>query len=204
MTALETYSCSVCGASDRERLYAFWLNRKMKIKSTVRPRMIHFAPEEALSRWIQTINYFEYETADLFRDDVTHKVDITKMPFDDEQYDCFVCSHVLEHVADDAAAMKELHRILKPGGYGILVAPVIVGLEHIIEDSSITSDEDRWKFFGQHDHVRLYSHEDYVARIQESGFIIRELGERYFGRNVFRNLGLKPTSILYIVERLQA
>ena len=205
MTAVDTYSCPVCGASDRERLFALWLRDILREagrdRPEGRPRLLHFAPEAALSEWLRAMNGFDYETADLCRSDVTHRVDITRLPFGDAEYDGFICSHVLEHVADDRAALRELHRILKPGGFGILVAPVTVGLAETLEDPAAVTEEDRWRLFGQQDHVRLYCHDGYVARLREGGFRVRELDAAYFGREVFQSMGLKPTSILYVVER---
>jgi len=50
--------------------------------------------------------------------DVVHDIAITPWPFSDEEFDFVKASHVLEHLDNDhfIAAMRELHRILKPGG----------------------------------------------------------------------------------------
>jgi ubiquinone/menaquinone biosynthesis C-methylase UbiE len=42
--------------------------------------------------------------------------DIEKMPFDDASFATVVCTEVLEHVPYPATALKEIHRVLKPGG----------------------------------------------------------------------------------------
>jgi ubiquinone/menaquinone biosynthesis C-methylase UbiE len=42
--------------------------------------------------------------------------DIEKMPFDDASCATVVCTEVLEHVPYPATALKEIHRVLKPGG----------------------------------------------------------------------------------------
>lgn len=203
MTALDTYSCGKCGASDRERLYAHWIvttftnNRAM-----LRGKAIHFAPENALSTFLRQSKIFgDYQTADLSMGGVDHKIDLMNLPFAAESYDFFICSHVLEHVFDDYAAICELFRVTKSGGCGILMAPIIVGLPKTIEDPSITDENERWRLFGQNDHVRLYSHGDYVARIQASGFELQQLNESYFGSRLFTKLGLKSTSILYVVSK---
>lgn len=202
MTALETYSCANCGASDRERLYTFWIDQQVEkglfSKST---RVIHFAPEAVLSAKLKSLNIFDYKTADLMMDHVDYKVDMMAMPFDDDSFDFFICSHVLEHVDSDDQAIKELYRIIAKGGCGILMAPIIVGLEHTAEDSSIKDEAGRWKNFGQNDHVRLYAHDDYVNKIRGHGFSVEELGIKYFSEETFRSLGLKPTSILYVVSK---
>jgi SAM-dependent methyltransferase len=42
--------------------------------------------------------------------------DATRLPFADATFDTVVTSEVLEHIQDDVTAIKELHRVLKPGG----------------------------------------------------------------------------------------
>ncbi len=81
------------------------------------------------------------------------------------------------------------------------MAPIIVGLENTVEDPSVKDEAGRWRLYGQNDHVRLYAHDDYVNKIRSHGFRVEELGESYFGEDVFRSLGLKRTSILYVVSK---
>jgi SAM-dependent methyltransferase len=51
---------------------------------------------------------------------------ITNMaPVPDATYDTVLCSEVLEHVADPAAALSEIHRVLKPGGRLVLTVPFL-------------------------------------------------------------------------------
>ncbi len=49
--------------------------------------------------------------------------DITKMPIDSETYDVVLCSEVLHHLPNPIEAIKEMVRVLKPGGTLILTAP---------------------------------------------------------------------------------
>ncbi len=49
--------------------------------------------------------------------------DITALPFADNSFDQVICSEVLEHIPDEAAAAAELLRILKPGGNLIVSVP---------------------------------------------------------------------------------
>jgi SAM-dependent methyltransferase len=41
---------------------------------------------------------------------------IESLPVDDDGFDIVLCTQVLEHVDDPAAAVRELHRVTKPGG----------------------------------------------------------------------------------------
>jgi SAM-dependent methyltransferase len=49
--------------------------------------------------------------------------DITALPFSDGGFDHVICSEVLEHIPDEAAAAAELIRVLKPGGNLIVSVP---------------------------------------------------------------------------------
>jgi SAM-dependent methyltransferase len=202
MTPLDTYSCPDCGASDRERLYALWIKQQIAEKTFFEgARLIHFAPEACLSKQLRALNFFDYASADLMMTEADHQIDITDMSFADDQFDFFICSHVLEHVDSDDKAISELYRILKKDGVGILMAPIVVGLEKSLEDTAITDVAERWHLFGQDDHVRLYAHDDYVNKMKQHGFSVEQLNQDYFGKSVFQSLGLKPTSILYVVTK---
>jgi len=202
MTSHQTYTCSRCGASDRERFYALWLNAEVQSGALAKTaRFLHFAPEAALSQMIRRQGWFDYKTADIAMEGVDCRENLMALTFADSSFDFFICSHVLEHVDDDEIAIRELLRVTRTGGRGLLMAPIIVGLPATLEDWSATSDEDRWRLFGQNDHVRLYAHDDYVDKIRRNGFHLTQLGIAHFGADAFRRLGLKPTSILYVVEK---
>jgi SAM-dependent methyltransferase len=200
--SLESYTCANCGASDRERLYATWIDQEIdKGRFSEGMRVIHFAPEVALSAKLRSLKVWDYKTADLLMEHVDFKVDMMGMPFENESYDFFICSHVLEHVESDDQAIRELFRITKRGGSGILMAPIITGLAHTVEDPTVQDGEGRWKLYGQNDHVRLYAHDDFVNKIRQHGFNIKELGVCHFGAEAFRSLGLSRTSNLYVVTK---
>ena len=49
--------------------------------------------------------------------------DALHLPFPDGSFDRVICSEVLEHIADDRAAMAELARVLRPGGTMAITVP---------------------------------------------------------------------------------
>lgn len=81
------------------------------------------------------------------------------------------------------------------------IAPAIMRVPKTTEDSPILNRVKYWRLFGQNDHVRLYAHDGYVARIGASGFKVHQLDESYFGKWLFKKLGLKSSSILYVVSK---
>ena len=78
----------------------------------------------------------------------------------------------MEHVADEAQAFGELKRVMKPDGRMIFSVPVTMETE-TIEIEGICSDEDREKYYGQKDHVRLYGR-DYKERIESYGWEVQQ------------------------------
>ena len=49
--------------------------------------------------------------------------DILSIPLPDHSIDVVMCTEVLEHIPDPAAAIKEFGRLVKPGGYLLITAP---------------------------------------------------------------------------------
>ena len=198
------YYCPACQASDRERMYAlYFLDWMKKADKTKTYNFVDFAPAVTLSAFFRRFSFLNYRTADLYMEGVDDKVDLTDMKiYKDNSMDIFVCSHVLEHVDEDRKAMSELYRILKPGGWGITMVPILTNSDHVIENLPISSEADRWKYYGQGDHVRYYNQQGFVERLKGAGFKVTLLGANHFGAEQFEKHGIHPRSVLYIVEKL--
>lgn len=200
----QQYWCSNCKANDRDRLYAMYFRKEFaKLDKAKKYRFIDFAPETgSLANYIKSQPFLDYRSADLFMPNVDDTVDLQDMKiYADNSVDYFICSHMLEHVPDDRKAMSELYRILKPGGKGIAMVPIDLARTDVFEDPNITNENDRWKYFGQNDHVRLYSKQGFLQRLKDTGFKIQELDKNYFGAEAFSKAGIYHRSVLYIVEK---
>ena len=200
---LFAYSCPSCKASDRSRLYALFFDEELRSRSVSAPfELVDFAPEAALASYLRAIPNVSYRSADLLMDDVDDTADLTDLHmYADDSKDAFVCSHLLEHVPDDRKAMSELFRILKPGGFGIAMVPIALTMTETHEDPSVVSKTDRWKYYGQDDHVRAYAKSDFVSRLSEAGFDVEQLGATHFGKETFKEHGIHPRSVLYVVRK---
>jgi SAM-dependent methyltransferase len=197
---ISAYSCPLCTVSDRDRLYALYL-KKMAPTLALRGRFIEFAPIGALTACIRRLlPNWEVRTADLFMPNVDDRVDLCDMRgvYQDETVDLFLCSHVLEHVADDRAALRELYRILKPGGRGIIMVPIHLDLIESREGPRDLTESQRWKCFGQNDHLRLHSRNDFIGRIRDAGFRVDEFGKEQFGSMLLLRHGCSTGSVLYV------
>jgi len=116
--------CPNCGSFERHRLQYLVMMNLVKDRDSSKLKMLHFAPE-AFFQSIFSEHFGEYETADLSMPGVDHNVDLQHLPFEDENYDFVFASHVLEHIADDAKAIGEIRRILKPDGIALLPVPLV-------------------------------------------------------------------------------
>jgi ubiquinone/menaquinone biosynthesis C-methylase UbiE len=132
-------------------------------------QVLHIAPEACFIPQLTKLLGSGYVTTDLESPLAKVKADIHALPFGDENFDLVLCNHVLEHVRDDIAAMKEIRRVLKPGGQAILQVPFFSPVPDVTqEDASVTSAKAREDAYGQSDHVRRYGR-DYPKRITSSG-----------------------------------
>jgi SAM-dependent methyltransferase len=133
-------------------------------------KKLHFAPEAVLGRELKSIKNNQIVTADIPAERADMIIDMTDIPFPDNQFDSIIVNHVLEHIPDDKKALSELGRILKKNsGRAILQVPISLNSETTFEDLSIDTDAGRLEAFGQEDHLRIYG-QDYSAKLKEAGF----------------------------------
>jgi len=67
--------------------------------------------------------YINVDWLELLKPDVVHDLNHVPYPFPDNEFDLIEADHVLEHLDKPFNIMKELHRILKNGGWLIVKVP---------------------------------------------------------------------------------
>ena len=155
-----------------ERHRLFWLYLKNETSFfTEKQKVLHFAPEQAFHQRFKKLKNLDYTTTDLNSPLANVKADICNLPFESNTYDYIICNHVLEHIPDDTKAMKELYRVLKPGGVAILQVPYEANRKTTFEDDNVTDPKERAQIFGQYDHVRVYGM-DYFEKLAAVGFSV--------------------------------
>ncbi len=151
-------------------IYWYIVNKTNILNLDKTINLLHVAPERNLQKILRSFSYIEYISGDLNPStDCDIRLDITNINFEDNFFDVIICNHVLEHIVDDRKAMHELFRVLKPKGIAILQVPISKTARETFEDFPIISPEEREKYFGQKDHVRIYG-KDYKNRIESAGF----------------------------------
>lgn len=162
--------CWRCGSHERHRALWLFLEQRPDLLAGA-GSLLHFAPEWALRRRFARMPQLRYVTADLCAPDVDLHLDLTALDLPDNSYESVICSHVLEHVEDDLAAMRELRRVTAPGGWCLVMVPLDLTREATYEDPSIQTPEERERAFLQNDHVRLYA-PDIGERLTSAGFTV--------------------------------
>lgn len=195
------YVCKYCDATDRDRMCATFFDRLFG-KEDLRLRVLDIAPSKAIKKFFaEKYPFVTYRTADLFMDDVDYQLDIQDMKeVTDGQYDIVICCHVLEHVQDDRKAMREFYRILSEKGIGVFLVPIDLSQKEIDEEYGCDPEENIRRF-GQADHVRRYSKNGFVDRLEESGFEVLQLDTKWFGRKETWENAFTKTATLYVVTK---
>jgi len=204
----ENCTCPRCYSKDRDRLIHLYLEKKTKV-FTEPHRVLHIAPEAWLKELFQSLPHIHYtngvkdaESMGYYYDRRTLDLDITDLKLRDNFYDLIVCNHVLEHIPNDLKAMKEIYRVLKPGGWAILQVPYSAVLDTTFEDSTIVKAAERAKYFGQSDHVRIYG-KDYAQRLKLAGFnveLFNPINEDW-GKDYINNYALNSKEDLFIAHK---
>lgn len=109
--------------------------------------------------------------------------DSTALPFPSDSFDCVVALDVLEHIEDDAAALREIARVIRPGGAFLFAVPAFPAL---------------WRHHDvMYGHFRRYRRADFVARVRTAGLAVESC--RFFKCAFF-----PPLLLLAKLERLMA
>lgn len=117
-----------------------------------------------------------------------HKGLAEKLPFDDESFDIVTALDVVEHLDDDVAGLKEMHRVLKSDGRTLIFVPAFMWLWGVQDDIS--------------NHRIRYTKKQIIERLQKAGFEIERAtyaNWTFFapilaGRTIMKITGIRPES----------
>ncbi|MBB6328676.1 SAM-dependent methyltransferase [Algoriphagus iocasae] len=197
--ARENALCPNCLSLERHRLMWLFLQEKTDF-FTAKLKVLHIAPEHCFINRFEALPNLDYITADLESPLAKVKMDVHKIPFEENTFDVVFCNHVMEHVEDDLLACSEINRVLKSDGWGIIQSPVY-NLPETLEDKSITDPAEREKVFGQRDHVRKYGN-DYAKRLRKSGIRIDEnLFVKELKSEKVKQFALPENEIIFVCKK---
>jgi len=153
-------------------------------------RVLHFAPERQVRQLIEQLAA-QYITADFLDPACDLRLNMSRMDaLGENSFDAVIACDVLEHVPDDLEAMRELQRILSPGGVAVLTVPQADHLTKV-ELPPDASAADRLRLGGQEDHQGIYG-EDFAGLLQQIGFHVTSVDKSSFRTSFVKRHCLRP------------
>jgi len=188
--------CPRCGSKEIHRLLTLYLKKKTDLMTST-CRMLHTAPEYSLQLALKGNKKLEYVSIDLNSQRAQIKMDLTDLKFADSSFDMVLSCNVLEHIDNDSRAMSEILRVMKPGAWALIQVPVAYENEKTIQDASFNTDTLRRRFYGHHDHKRLYGM-DFPERLSAIGFRVESISfPAEFSEEEICKFGLRKSTIIY-------
>ncbi len=110
------------------------------------------------------------------------------LPYEVESFDVTTALDVIEHLDDDIAGLKEMHRVTKTGGYSLIFVPAFMWLWGVQDDIS--------------NHRIRYTKKQIVERLETAGYTVERATYANFtffapilgGRTIMKLTGIKPES----------
>ncbi len=168
--------CPYCHSLERTRLLMYFLNNETSVFSTPN-KLLHFAPERAIETNLKKLKNLNYITADINPAFADYEVDIQDIPFHDNKFDIIICSHVLGHIPNEAKAIDEIFRVLKPGGFALILTLIDFNRAKTFESAEVNSNEKRLEQYGEPDLLRLHGN-DFAERLNRKNIDIETV--KYF------------------------
>jgi SAM-dependent methyltransferase len=186
---------------ERHRLMWLYLKDSSNFFTAEKLNVLHIAPEQCFHKRFKAQKNLDYLTGDLVSPIADMHFDLHNIPLENDRFDVVFCNHVMEHVDDALQCMRELYRVMKPGGWGIMQVPQDFKREETLEDKSIVTPADREKYYWQKDHVRLFGL-DYPKWLEKAGFTVTEFKkESKYDEKKIERFRLQKEEILYIVHK---
>lgn len=113
---------------------------------------------------------------------------VSKIPHPDETFDLVLATDIIEHVDDDVMALRELRRVLKPGGTLLITVPAFASLWGLQDEVA--------------HHKRRYRKSMFLERIARAGLACRT--SYYFNFLLFVPIWLARQAIRLLGIRLKS
>jgi SAM-dependent methyltransferase len=194
--------CPRCGSKARHRRIWHFLTESERLLSAPMS-LLEVSPHYSFSRrWVR-MKHLRFVGTDLVeRPYISVRMDLTAAPMRSATFDAILCVHVLEEIRDDRAAMDELFRLVKSGGWVLISVPTRLD-QDTYEDPSITTRKERRRAFGEEAHVRIYG-QDLVERLRRSGFDVHVDLASDLPDEVVTRHGLRDDENLFLCRRAGA
>jgi SAM-dependent methyltransferase len=154
--------CPRCLSLERHREFIV-LFRRLRPLFGGRIRILDIAPTRAFAEACRAAPDVDYVSVDKESELAMARMDVQRLAFREETFDVVVCYHVLDYVADDRGAMREIGRVLQPHGIGIL--------QELVDQGRPTAEWTEPKY-EELDRIRHYGY-DFPDRLRDAGLGVR-------------------------------
>lgn len=162
--------CPICRSKACHRLAWAWFRQNSNMFRSG-GAFVHIAPEVQLGKYLSRRcrkAKMKYLHGDIT--DSQHPLDIMNLRLSSNSVDVLFACHVLNMVSDDVVALKEIYRVVKPGGVAILPVPIHSDVSQTIEAAADSPQTDRQTLFNDSLMFRKYAGDDYLQRLTSIGF----------------------------------
>jgi SAM-dependent methyltransferase len=167
----ETGDCPGCQTRDRCRLMWLFLRDQRPELLGNSKAILQIGPDPGLERLFRSRAGIRYLSGDLHEPEALVRLDLTNLDLPDMCFDLVICIHVLAHISNDRKAMREIRRVLRPGGTALIMTPLASDREETYEDPCIITPNARDEAYGEWDFVRTYGC-DFEERLKEADFYV--------------------------------
>ncbi len=197
--------CPNCRSLERHRAIYLYLRDKTDFLTTPK-RILHFAPEKCFYTRFKNNPLFQYETADYmvsFMDNIgarpDHVMSIDDIKFPDASFDVIIAIGILILVPDDYKALRDIYRVLKPGGYVILEDPIHYD-QATTEEYDLSSSEAKAESKRKYGHLQYrYYGRDYKTRMESVGFQVEASDN---SKHVdFMRYSIPPRNLIHVATK---
>lgn len=148
--------CPGCGSQRRHRELVAYLAEHLPPAGR---RVLDVAPAARYREWFKASGA-DYLSIDFGERPAMARMDLCRLALPDAGFDLVICSHVLEHILDFGAGLREIARVLRPGGAAIIAVPF--GDRPASRLLAAPDHQGHWHDFGR----------DFPVRIREAGLAV--------------------------------
>jgi SAM-dependent methyltransferase len=186
--------CPNCLSIERYRLLCRYLEHETEFAESPM-RVLDIAPMWYFQEFCRRHDNIDYLSIDIASPLAMRHMDIRALDLPDDSFDCIICYHVLEHIDEEAQAVSELYRVLKPGGWGVIQVPIHV--PKTIERDELTEAQ-ATRIMKFPDHLRAYG-PDYPEVLEAGGFTVEVVPfAKSFTEEELARYGLDVSEDLYV------
>jgi SAM-dependent methyltransferase len=157
--------CPECGSLESTRTLWFYLSNEVLGKKN-KNKFLYFSPEPFLLEKLKQHNIQLEERSPEYFDNLLIP-GFEKLP--GSWFDVIIFSHLLQYSNDEQATFSELKRLLRPGGFVIIITIINWEMERTYENPVTEEDRDRLHRYYEHGLERVYG-ADFQKRLIKVGF----------------------------------